>query len=84
MGVVRFAIELVAIPIILVALGVLAIFLIVFFRQRKKRSRDLEQAEQLPPFVCDQPPPPDYSNNYYPMKPPVAMVQEHHRHQNDG
>ncbi|PFH55858.1 hypothetical protein XA68_17510 [Ophiocordyceps unilateralis] len=80
MGVVRFAIELVAIPIILVGLGILTIFAIVYIRQRKKRTKDLEQqSETLPPFVCDQPPP-NYSNNHYtamPMKPPVAMVQEH-------
>ncbi|RCI11046.1 hypothetical protein L249_5215 [Ophiocordyceps polyrhachis-furcata BCC 54312] len=82
MGVVRFAIHLVAIPIILVSLAVFAVFLLVFLRQRKKQARDLEQqqqAEHLPPFVFDQQaqtqtPPPDYSNNYYPMKPPVAMA----------
>ncbi|RDA83257.1 hypothetical protein CP532_4498 [Ophiocordyceps camponoti-leonardi (nom. inval.)] len=91
MGVVRFAIHLIAIPIILVSLAVLAVFLIVFLRQRKKQARDLErqqQADHLPAFVFDpqqqqqqvQTPPPDYSNNYYPMKPPVAIVQEHHPH----
>ncbi|UNI22455.1 hypothetical protein JDV02_008344 [Purpureocillium takamizusanense] len=58
MGAVGAAIKFIAIPIVLV---VLAAFLIIFFRTRKRRAKDIEQAETFTEYRLPQPPPPTYN-----------------------
>ncbi|PNY23796.1 Uncharacterized protein TCAP_06266 [Tolypocladium capitatum] len=68
MGVVGAAIKFIAIPIVLVILIALVVFLLI--RSRRKRSKDIEESENLPPFSFV--PPPSY--NGLPAKPPAAAV----------
>ena len=72
MGVVGAAIKFIAIPIVFV---VLVALVIIFLRSRKKRSKDIEQADPLPSFNVTQPP----SYNGLPAKPPPAVVQSTYR-----
>ncbi|KAF4582782.1 hypothetical protein GQ602_005926 [Ophiocordyceps camponoti-floridani] len=70
MGLVHFAVELIALPLVLIATGIVAITVFVVLKKRqRRRARDVEQqAETLPPFVYeyDHQQPASYS---MPMKP---------------
>lgn len=71
MGVVGAAIKFIAIPIVIV---VLIAFVVIFLWSRKKRSKDIEQAEPLPPYNFAQQP----IYNGLPAKPSNAVVQSSH------
>lgn len=76
MGVIGTAVKLVVVPIVLVViLVVLIAFAVLVIRRRKKRTKDVEQAEPLPPFI-NYAWPPTYTGPA--GKSPVAVVQNAH------